>query len=124
MEDLQEKIAQIMSDPQSLSQIQSLGKMLGLGDNSKTNPPPVKPPEESNPPGDMLSGEALGKISKLMPVFRQLQQEDDATRLLSALRPFLSEEKRRRLDSAGKMLHFIRVIPLLKEVGLGDSGLF
>lgn len=138
MDNIQEKIAQIMSDPEAMSQVQSLGKMLGLGNqsspvenapstghidsviNNNRNPVPVSTVNVNN----SVPTEMMSKIMKLMPVFQQMNQEDDVTRLLQALRPFLSEDKCRKLDSAKKMLQMIRIIPLLKEVGIMDSGFF
>ena len=138
MDNIQEKIAQLMSDPETMSQVQSLGKMLGLGNqnspventvstgnvginiNNNRNQVPLSTANISNGvPTEMMS-----KIMKLMPVFQQLNQEDDVTRLLQALRPFLSEDKCRKLDSAKKMLQIMRIIPLLKEGGIIDLGFF
>jgi hypothetical protein len=112
MDDLQDKIAQIMSDPEALSQVQSLGKMLGL---SPQQPPAPEPPPENDSP---LSAESLSKLTKLMPLFSQVRQEDDVTRLLSALRPFLREEKIQKLESAKRMLQLMKLLPMLREGGL------
>lgn len=137
MDNIQEKIAQIMSDPEAMSQVQSLGKMLGLSNqspventastgktdalfNNNRNPVPVSTGNVNNGvPTEMMS-----KIMKLMPLFQQINQEDDVTRLLQALRPFLSEEKCRKLDSAKRMLQMMKIIPLLKEGGIIDLGFF
>ena len=113
MENLQDKIAEIMADPEALSQVRSLGKMLGLNPDE---PAPV--PAKAEPQSDgLLSGEALSAVTKLMPLLSMANREDDTTRLLSALRPFLSEEKCRKLDSAKKMLQIMKLLPALKEGG-------
>ena len=109
-----------MSDPEAMSQVQSLGKMLGLGSGSNNEPPPPAPVENNN----NIPNEMISKFTQIMPLFSQLKQEDDTTRLLSALRPFLSEEKRIKLDSAKRILQFMKLIPLLKESGLVDLNLF
>lgn len=116
MDNIQDKIAQLMSDPQTLSQVQSLSKMLGFD-----KPVEEKPPEKEE---GQLPVEMISKITKLMPLFQQANQEDDTTRLLLALRPFLSEEKCRKLDSAKKMIKMIKLIPLLKDGGLIDFSTF
>ena len=110
MENIQEKIAEIMADPEALSQVQNLGKMLGLGSDEPSAPAP----EITNG----FSGEALGAVTKLMPLLSMANQEDDTSRLLAALRPFLSEEKCRKLDSAKRMLKLMKLLPALKEGGL------
>lgn len=112
MDNIQDKIAEIMADPQALSQVQSLGKMLGISGQEST--PPPEPPKNDN----VLSDEAIGSIAKIVPLLSQINREDDTTRLLSALRPFLSEEKCRRLDSAKKMLGLMKLLPVLKNEGI------
>ncbi len=119
MDNIQEAISKIMSDPEAMNQVQSLGKMLGLGSGSNSEPPPKV--ENNN---NTISNEMISKLTQIMPLFNQLRQEDDTTRLLSALRPFLSEEKRAKLDTAKKMLQFMKLIPLLRESGLVDLNLF
>lgn len=128
MDDLQSKISQIMSDPEAVEQIRSLGNMLGLSQNSqntavsppKTSPPstPISENRTQNQQLSALNGDTLSGIAKMMPVLSSMKQEDEATRLLSALRPFLSEEKQKKLDEAKKMLRFLKVLPLLKNGGL------
>ena len=121
MDNLQDTIAKIMSDPEALSQVQSLGKMLGIGDNSpKQEAPPHKPQTENS----MIPADIMSKMTKLIPLFQQMQKEDDTTRLLSALRPFLSDEKCQKLDAAKKILQFMKLVPMLKESGIMDMGLF
>ena len=123
-----------MSDPQAMSQVQSLGKMLGLGNQNSSvenkpstgfsdNPINNNRKDASASNFSMNSGlptEMMGKIMKIMPVLQQVNQEDDVTRLLQALRPFLSEEKCRKLDSAKRMLQMMKFLPLLKEGGFTD----
>ena len=109
-----------MSDPEAMSQVQSLGKMLGLGSGSNSEPPPA--PVENN--NNNIPNEMMSKLTQIMPLFSSLRQEDDTTRLLSALRPFLSEEKRAKLKNAKRILQFMKLIPLLKESGLVDLNLF
>ncbi len=115
MDNIQDKIAEIMADPEAMKEVQSLGKMLGLGSGEPAPAPPAKPKPDVS---EMLSGEALGAIAKLMPLLSSVSQEDDTSRLLSALEPFLSAEKCRRLDSAKKMLKIMKLLPVLKEGGL------
>jgi hypothetical protein len=111
MDNIQDKIAEIMADPEALKEVQNLGKMLGIGggNNSAPSVPDISP---------AVSDEALSSIAKIAPLLSQINREDDTTRLLSALRPFLSEEKCRKLDSAKKMLGLMRLLPVLKSEGL------
>lgn len=163
MDDIQELIGKIMSDPQAMSQLESMGKQLGLDipNNNSGNNPGQNHSENNNQGGsfpqinqDLLSGlmnnpqllsllggtnnnsgnqnhqsglakshssfggEALTSIAKLMPLLSSLNTEDDTTRLLEALRPFLGSTKQKKLDEAKKMLRLLKILPLIKSKGI------
>lgn len=101
MSEMQDAINQILSDPEAMKQVQSLGEQLGL---SKPQPKPEP--------------EGLGALTKLAPLMNRFSADDEVSRLLEALRPFLGEEKRRRLDQAARLMRLIKVIPLIKDSGL------
>lgn len=109
MSELQDTLQKIMSDPEAMRQVQSLGKQLGLGESTPAPPAPVQSP---------VSGDMMAAFSKLAPLMNAAKPSDETTALLNALRPFLSGEKLERLNSAQKLLSLIRMIPLLKDSGL------
>lgn len=111
MSDIQDKINQILSNPEALKQVQSLGEQLGL-----SKPEPPKPAAPAKP--DFMNDDMLRTITRLAPVMKSVKSDDDTTHLLNSLRPFLSPEKQRKLDQAEKMIKFIRIIPMLKDNGL------
>ncbi len=114
MSDLQDTLRQIMSNPEAMRQVQSLGRQLGLGDEAPPpSPPPVQPP--APPPA---GGEMMTALSKLAPLMSVSQPNDETAALLNALRPFLSGEKLERLNSAQRLIRLIRMIPLLRDSGL------
>ena len=110
MSDIQDKINQILSNPEALKQVQSLGEQLGLSKPEPPKPTVAKP--------DFLNDDMLKTITKLTPFMQSFKGNDDTTNLLNALRPFLSFEKQQRLDQAEKMIKFIKIIPMLKDNGL------
>lgn len=131
MEDLNRQIQSILSDPNQMQQLQSMAAALGLtGGASDTNAPeppapaaPTEPeisPQNALFPSGGLSPEMLQMAGKLAPVLSQLNREDDATRLLRALRPLLSQPRRQKLDEAIKILQMMRLLPLLKNSGFGS----
>lgn len=119
MDDLTSKINEIMSDPEKMREIQNLGRMMGLNtDNSPPSPKKVQqPPKQSNPFGE-LGGIDPSIIGKLAPILTSVNREDDATRLLDAMAPFLSAERREKLQKIKKMLVIIRLLPNIKNLGL------
>lgn len=118
MDDIQSKISQIMSDPEAMKQMQGLGEMLGLTGNKPEAPQPKQEPSAQNDISSLLGTDTMSSVTKLLPVLSSMKQEDETTHLLHALRPFLSEEKRKRLDEAKKMLQLLKVLPMLKNNGL------
>ena len=107
MSEMQDAINRIMNDPEAMKQVQSLGEQLGL---SKPAPKP-----EPKPAADtgMLSA-----VQSLAPMLGSFSADDNVSRLFNALRPFLGEEKRQKLDQAQRLMKLIKVIPLIKDSGL------
>ncbi|MBQ8135617.1 MAG: hypothetical protein IJ192_14665 [Clostridia bacterium] len=119
MDDFSEKIGSILSDPSMMEQIKSLGSMLGVSEPQQQQ----KPPEPSPPPqsGGLLgassfSPEMIGMFMKFAPLLSSMNEENDSTRLLYALKPFLSEKRRSRIDGSVRLLNLMRILPMLKEV--------
>ena len=66
---------------------------------------------------DMPDPQTLGKIMSIMGRLNS-KNDDCRTALLTALKPNLSEERRKKVDTAIKILKFIEILPLLKESGI------
>ena len=111
MSELQDALNKIMSDPEAMRQVQSLGEQLGLSGSA----PAPQPPVQSVPGGN---AEMMSALAKLAPLMSASAQNDETTELLNALRPFLSGEKLERLAHAEKLTRLIRLIPLLRDSGL------
>ena len=143
MEDISQQINQILSDPQSLQQLQSMASALGLNAPAPAAAPEAAPPPPAAPaqpdlsalagalgalggqgqPQNSLGGLAdntqlLGMVTRLAPLLSQAGREDDSTRLLRALRPLLGPERQKKVDEAMRILQMMRLLPLLKESGV------
>lgn len=110
MPDMQEQINKILSDPEAMRQVQSLGEQLGL------NTAAVK--SEPKPPVSPVSPEITGMMSTLAPLMSASAPDSQTAALLNALRPFLSPERAQKLDRAQKIIGLIRVIPLIRKSGI------
>lgn len=153
MDGLNEQLSQLLSDPNSMKQLQNMIGALGLsGGQGESPPPPAEtasaPAERSASMPDLsaLAGmlgslgglgqtaqqpapqsqstalstpgpDMLAMMTRLAPLLGQLNQEDDSTRLLRALRPLLSEARRQKIDEAVKILQLMRLLPMLRDVG-------
>ena len=114
-DDLSDKLSGILNDPQAMRDIAALAKELGVdasGLHKEEAPPQTVPPK---PADDMMT-----QLLSLAPMLGSLKQEDDTTRLLDAMRPFLSEERRQKLDKAKRLIKVMKLMPLLKDLPLFD----
>lgn len=113
MDDLSDKIQQLLSSPDTMQKIQSMMSAFGGADNTPTSPLPPTPPISDTMP-DMTT------FLKLAPIISNLQQEDESAALLRALRPYMHKDRGKRIDEAIQMLHLMKLLPLLKGFGKGD----
>lgn len=118
MADIQDKINEILSNPEALRQVQSLGEQLGLAGNVPEKPQPPEKKNELSLPTDFMNDDIAKSLIKILPAVKSIGCEDDTTRLLNALRPFLSCEKQEKLDKAEKMLKLFKILPLLKDINI------
>lgn len=121
MGDFEEKLNQILSNPQAMEQIMSLANSIagppGQGSQAADSPPPEQGPPSSAPMGalgglgDLLSGLDAGAMGKVMELFSVYQQQgDEKAQLLAALKPFLRPERQSRLEQAMRITRMSRVI--------------
>lgn len=102
----EEMIQNILSDPSAMEKIGSL--LSGLsGDGEREKKEEASPFE--NPEMILKMGQMLQKISG---------EEDDNTRLIMALKPYLSERRAQSADKAIKMLKLSKMTSLLGDVKL------
>ncbi|MBR3778612.1 MAG: hypothetical protein IKL13_02670 [Clostridia bacterium] len=121
MEDLSEKLTQLLSSPEGMSKIQSamaaLGGMMG-GDE----PAPAAAPDPPPPSAPQMGGIDTAAITRILPLLGQMNQENEDTRLLAALRPYLHGQRAQRLEESLRLLRLMKLLPLLQEGGVKDGG--
>lgn len=118
MSELQDTINQIMSNPEAMRQVQSLGEKLGLSGSNPAPPPPPAAPSVVPPVMPSGNADMMSALTKLAPLMSAANPNDETAALLNALKPFLSGEKLERLQSAQRLIRIIRMIPLIKDSGL------
>ena len=128
--DLNDKITRLLSSPDGLEKIRAA--MTALGGEIPASPvsapaapaaPPAPAPAAS--PAAVLSSLApaaglpdAATLAKLLPLVGALGKEDDDTRLLHALRPYLHGEREARLEETVRLLRLVKLLPLLQETGI------
>lgn len=147
MEDLASMITQFLGSEEGMNQLRSVSAALGLpdlgaagpqaGQNGSVPPPvnsstpnaggiPFFSPETSSSQAGMPSLD-LNTLMLLQKAISALNQDDRNTELLRALKPHFSDERAKKVDDAIRILQLIRLLPLVKELGLfnrlkgGDS---
>lgn len=108
MDDINSKIAALLSDPDALENIRNMaGSLFGSAPDTQD---------------ELAKGGTMPDIDmgKLVGVLSQLKNsgEDNRTRLLLALRPHLSARRQERVDRAVKILKILDMLPLLQESGV------
>ena len=106
MSDLEDQLNRILNDPEQMARLNSLAQSLMGGEG---------PPAEA-PAGDgALPGKLLGLLNR---------QEGDGNRqaLLQAMKPYLSEKRRGKLDRAMRLTRMAKLARLaMGELGNGET---
>lgn len=123
------KIGELLQNPAIVSLLSQFGSSQEggpeqAGQEAPPAPAPAPNPLQGNPlqgnplSGLGLDGDLLQTVMKLAPLLSNLNQEDDSTRFLHALRPLLGPERQKKLDEAAKILQLMRMLPLLRSSGI------
>ncbi len=127
MDDLNEKLASLLSSPEGMAKIQGLMTALTGGEGvpslgaSVSGSPAVPPPSPPPPPEPAMPSSGLpdlAALTKFLPLLSGAGQDNPDTRLLLALRPYLHGERERRLEETMNLLKLMRLLPVLQEQGI------
>lgn len=114
MAEFDEKLNQLLSNPDAMAQIMQLAQSFSGGNQQSAPAPPAAAPAPPPQPqtqsagggGDLLSSLTGGLdpklLMKLLPLIQELgsQQDSNARQLLYALRPYLKEERQEKVERA------------------------
>ncbi len=106
MDELSEKINSILSNPESVAELKEMAE--NLFGEKKQEVPAVLPDTDSL------------DIASLMSVIGRLKDSEktENQKLLLALKPHLSAERQKRVDTAVKILKLLELLPFLKDSGI------
>ena len=123
MSDWEEQIHRILQDPGQMSKLSQLAQSL-MGADAQTDKEPSAPPDLPNLSGlGALLGQSgapdpalLGRLGRLLqnPQLRDNRQQA----LLEAMKPYLSEKRRSKMDRAMKLAHMAK----LAQLAMGEAG--
>lgn len=123
MAEFEEKLGAILKDPQAMGQIMALARSLG-GGTGETDAP--KEPEEGaqiredpSPSGPDLDSKLMEAGMRAISAYQA--QDDSKAQLLQALRPFVKEERRKKVDKAVRITGISRAIRAVLDGFLGGE---
>lgn len=109
MSELEDRINSILGNPEQMEKIMGMAKSL-MGGSEDTEPQPENPLSSLG-----IDPAALGKISKLMNMGGQNSGKQP---LLEAMKPYLSEKRRLKMDKAMKIARIAK----LAQFAMGEMG--
>ena len=107
MDDINEKLNTLLSDPDSMARIMQLAQQLSGGSGGQQTAAPPPPTAASAPPAPMPSIDPQ-LIAKFLPIIQEFSRDNSqTTQLLYALRPFLKDGKQEKVERAAKLAWLI-----------------
>lgn len=118
MGELEDKINAVLGDPEQLGRLTQMAQDLmgssdGLGDKLKGLFGGSSSPESCGEDREMLAG-----MTRLM---QGLSKKNEHTALLEAMKPYLTEKRRSKMDKAMRIAQMARVAELAFGKGDGDG---
>ncbi len=131
MDNLEELLGSVLSDPDTMAKLRDTAKQFGIDTDALLSGAGSSNEREDEDSAADISAAALpfsgsggintdmiSAITKITPLLNKLNEEDDMTRLIHALRPYLSGDRRKKAEEADKIIAVMRLIPLLKNTKL------
>lgn len=111
MDDVNEKLNALLSDPGSMAQIMQLAQQLsGSMGGDTAQPAATSPAAPPPPPSSPLGGIDPQTIARYLPLLQELTRDtSQTTQLLYALRPFLKDGKQNKVERAARLARLITI---------------
>lgn len=109
MDELGEKLDALLNDPKQFGKIAQLASSI-LGDGGDQSAPPSAPQPEP--------GFDAGQLRRMLSAVRGSGRDSASRHLLEAMKPYLAEKRRRKIDRAMKLAR----LASLAELAAGEMG--
>ncbi len=121
MADIAETLQELLSSPDGMQKLQGaagqLQSILGEGDAGDLLSKLMGEAKPALAPTPPAGGMDLSLLARAAPLLQAMQAEDDSTKLLRALRPYLQENLQKRLDEAIEIMKWLRLLMMFKDQG-------
>lgn len=115
MDELQNKLGQLLSDPEAMQKLMTLAQSLSAGDGES---PRQQAPQDSEVSAGALPGLDASMLRRLSGFASQNRIDNNEQTLLKALGPYLSRERISKLERAMRAAKMAKMATAL----LGTSG--
>lgn len=108
---------------EDINNLKNVANSILGGENSQEQEKKEPPKNKDNGDFKMPDLSSLGfpdmsQFSNLLPLLSALNSRDEREDFICALKPLLSDERRKKADEAMKFVKLLSIIPLLKEKGI------
>ena len=108
---------------EDINNLKNVANSILGGENSQEQERKEHPKNKDNADFKMPDLSSLGlpdmsQFSNLLPLLSALNSRDEREDFICALKPLLSDERRKKADEAMKFVKLLSIIPLLKEKGI------
>ncbi len=105
MSEFEDRLNSILNDPEQMEKITSMAQsLMGAQNAPGSNATPSQKPESG-----LLDNFDPAMLSRLTTAFSSMNQSDDKQALLMALKPYLSDKRREKLERAMKLAKLIHI---------------
>lgn len=121
MDDLMGMMQELLSDPESMKQIQELTQMLQSESGDSEDSAQSAQAETQGEQAEREGGGAgfdFCMLFKLQQLMQATAGEDKDAELLLALKPHLKEERQKKVDKAVKILKLLSIWSVLRDSGM------
>lgn len=123
MSSIEDKINSILSSPQDMEKImglaRSLSSSLGTDSGNDDKVPESNSANDSSGLGGLgLDPKTLGLIGRVLGEYNSSSSKSD---ILNAIKPFLKEDRREKIDKAAKLARIAHIAKLALSEHGGDS---
>ena len=109
MDGIEDKLQKLLNDPEALGAVMNMAKGLTGGASGGGDERPSVRGEENGGLSSLLNGMDPATISKVMGLVGEYTRGDDRrTKLLEALKPYVRDERRGKLDRASNLVKIAR----------------
>lgn len=107
--EFQEKLKNVLSDPEALSKISAIASSLGMGNQGSSSVPSAALPEKSEVDSVDI------KAPQSFPELPSTSLSDPRLALLNSLKPLLREEKRDKIDALTRAITVASMMKMFRK---------